>query len=402
MTRTTRWATSVIVAMLLVVAVLTITRGDGDKHLTAYFPTAVSLYPGAQVKVLGIQVGTVDAVAVEGTRVRVDITYDSEQTLPAGVHAVIVPPSLLGDRFVQLTPAYTGGAALPDAATLPTERTSVPLEIDDTYRSLDQLATALGPKGANKDGSLSRLVSATANNLDGNGAAVNATVRKLSGAIATLEQSSPDMAQTVSNLASVTSNLAANDNQLRTLVTTLSAVSTELNGQRTDLRSAVKGLDTALAELSGFVRKHRPELAKTIGSLAKTAGTVAKHRTDLAEILDIAPLAVSNLANTNQPQNWDPDAPQQVPPSNRTGAVTARGNFLNDLDTQLGHTMTALCGQLPAEHQRSLASLCTALRQAGADLGDVLMRAVNPAAEDGRPPADPAANLGDLLLGGQR
>lgn len=403
MTRTARRVSGVVIALLLVAAVLTVVRGgNGDQHLTAYFPSTVSLYPGAQVKVLGIQIGTVDDVTVEGTKVRVDITYDAEQTLPADAHAVIVPPSLLGDRFIQLSPAYTGGAALPDAATLPTERTSIPREIDDTYRSLDQLAKALGPKGANKNGSLSKLVSATAHNLEGNGEAVNATMRDLSDAIATLEQSSPDMAKTVSNLASVTSNLAGNDDQLRTLVTTLSAVSTELNGQRADLRGAVTGLDTALEELSGFVREHRPELKRTLSGLTKTTGTVAEHRKDLAEILDIAPLAVSNLANTNQPQNWNPDAPQQVPPSNRTGATTARGNFLNDLDTQLGHTMTALCGQLPAEHQRSLSPLCGALRQAGADLGDVLMRAANPAAEDARPPADPAANLGDLLLGGQR
>lgn len=396
MSRFARPATGVVIVLLLVAAALVALQGDDKKHLTAYFPTTISLYPGAQVKVLGVRVGTVDDVAVEGTKVRVAMTYDAEENLPADVHAVIVPPSLLGDRFVQLTPAYTGGAALPEAATLNTDRTSVPLEVDETYRSLDQLAKALGPKGANKSGALSRLVSATADNLKGNGAAFNSTMRELSDAVATLEQSSPDIAGTVTNLASVTKNLAGNDGQLRTMVTTLTSVSTELNGQRSDLRGAVRGLDTALAELGGFVRKHRPELARTIGSLTKTTGTIAKHREDLAEVLDIAPLAVNNLAHTNQPLNWDPEAPGAVAPSARTGAVTARGHFLNDLDSQLGHTMTALCGQLPAEHQRQLAPLCTALRQAGGDLGQVLTQA---ATEEH---SGPSADLGELLLGGPR
>lgn len=396
MSRFARPAAGLVIAALIVAAVLVVVRGDGEKHLTTFFPTTVSLYPGAQVKVLGVRIGTVDDVAVEGTKVRVEMTYEAEQSLPADVHAVIVPPSLLGDRFIQLTPAYTRGAALPDAATLPTERTSVPLEVDDTYRSLDQLAKALGPRGANKNGALSRLVSATAHNLKGNGAAFNATMRELSDAVATLEQSSPDIAGTVTNLASATANLAGNDEGLRTLVTTLSAVSTELNGQRTGLADAVKKLDTALAELGGFIRDYRPELAKTIGGLAKTTGTIAQHRKGLAEILDIAPLAVNNLARTNQPLNWDPSAPDAVPPSARTAAITSRGNFLNDLDNQLGHTMTALCWQLPAEHQRQLAPLCAALRQAGGDLGAVLTQAAT--SDNGGPPAD----LGELMLGGLR
>lgn len=399
MVTTARRLSGIVVVLLLVTAGLTISfGGNGDKRLTAYFPSAIRLFPGAEVKVLGVAVGRVEDVAVEGTKVRVEMTYDAEQALPANVHAVIVPPSLLGDRFIQLTPAYTGGPALPDGASLPTERTSVPLEIDDTYRGLDQLAKALGPTGANKTGALSELVSATADNLKGNGAAFNATVRDFSDAIATLKRSSPEIADTVTNLASVTSNLAANDRQLRTLVTTLSSVSTELNGQRTSLASAVETLGTAAQELDGFISKHRPALAETLGALSKTTGTVARHSEELAEILDVAPLAVSNLANTNVPQNFDPAAPGRVPPSARTSAIHARANVLNDLNTQLGYTMTAFCGQLPAEHQRALAALCGALRAAGADLGAVLMRAANPAGSDGRPPTD----LGELLLGGQR
>lgn len=396
MTRLARPASGVVIVLLLVAAVLVIARGNDEKRLTAYFASTVSLYPGAQVKVLGVRIGTVDGVTVDGTKVRVEMTYDAEQQLPPDVHAVIVPPSLLGDRFIQLTPAYTGGPALADAASLPTERTSIPLEVDDTYRSLDDLAKALGPKGANKSGALSRLVSATARNLKGNGKAFNATMRDLSAAVGTLEQSSPDIARTVTNLASISTNLAGKDDQLRTLVTTLAAVSTELNVQRTDLRDAVSGLDTALSELGGFLRKHRPALAKTLGSIATTTGTVAGHRKDLAEILDIAPLAVTNLAHTNQPENWDPDNPAAVPPSARTGAVTSRGNFLNDLDTQLGHTMTAACGQLPPEHQRQLAALCSALRQAGGDLGAVLTEAAT--TEN----SGPSADLGELLTGGPR
>lgn len=393
MTRATRIVFAVVVGMLLVAASVTAVNTDGDKSLTANFTSAIGVYPGAQVKVLGVQVGEVEEVVVEGTHVRVELTYDADHALPAGVHAVVVPPSLLGDRFIQLTPAYTGGPVLADSATLPSKRTSVPLEVDETIRSLDELARALGPRGANAHGALSRLVSATARSLKGNGARFNATMVELTDALTVLAEASPDIAGTITNLGSVTANLAKHDDRLRTLITTLSAVSTELNGQRGDVRDAVGKLDTALAELAGFLNRHRPAVAKTLRDLTRTTRTVAAHRKDLAELVDVAPLAVSNVLRIDVPQNYDPQHRERVHPDARTSAINARGNQLNDLDAQLGHAMTALCGQLPAEYQRQLGALCDALRSAGGDLGTVLTQAAT-----GQPPD----TLGELMVGGAR
>ena len=35
--------------------------------------------------------------------------YDAKVDVPADAQAVIIAPSVVGDRFVQLTPAYEGG-----------------------------------------------------------------------------------------------------------------------------------------------------------------------------------------------------------------------------------------------------------------------------------------------------
>ncbi len=133
--------TSVIALLVLAgLAVLVPSLDEDRPGLTVMFPSTTSLYEGAQVKVLGVRVGTVESIEVEGTQVRVSMTYDPDVKIPADVHAVIVPPSVVGDRFVQLTPAYTGGEVLADGATLGIERSGVPLELDDTYRALDQVA----------------------------------------------------------------------------------------------------------------------------------------------------------------------------------------------------------------------------------------------------------------------
>jgi phospholipid/cholesterol/gamma-HCH transport system substrate-binding protein len=145
-----------LVVLFLVLAGSTLLRsgGPGQRTLTATFARTTSLYAGAQVKVLGVKVGTVDSIQVKGTSVAVTISYDADVKLPADVHALIVPPSIVGDRFIQLAPAYDRGPALADNAALDLNHTGVPVELDDTYSALDKFASGLGPNGANKDGAL--------------------------------------------------------------------------------------------------------------------------------------------------------------------------------------------------------------------------------------------------------
>ena len=76
--------------------------------------------------------------------------YDSKYKVPADAKAVVISPSIVGDRFIQLTPAYDGGQALPDNARLGLDRTATPLELDQIFGSINDLTKALGPEGANK------------------------------------------------------------------------------------------------------------------------------------------------------------------------------------------------------------------------------------------------------------
>ena len=58
---------------------------------------------------LGVSVGTVDKITPSGTDVVVEMVYDEDVNLPEDAEAVIITPSIVGDRYVQITPVYTGG-----------------------------------------------------------------------------------------------------------------------------------------------------------------------------------------------------------------------------------------------------------------------------------------------------
>src|SRR6478672_10556081 len=174
-------------ALVLVAAVgWTILRPAGQYRLTAYFTQTVGLYPGSDVRILGIKVGSIDDIVPLGDKVRVTMTVDDDYAIPADADAVVLAPSLVSDRYVQFSPVYDGGAKMKDGATIPLNRTATPVELDQVYGALDDLSSALGPKGANKNGALSDLVDTGAANLQGNGAALNHTLNGFSQAVQTL------------------------------------------------------------------------------------------------------------------------------------------------------------------------------------------------------------------------
>lgn len=270
-------------------------------HITAYFTETVGVYAGSDVRVLGVRVGTVDEVRPAGTQVRVRLTVDGGVRIPRDVKAVIMAPSLVSDRFVQLAPAYTSGPRLAQDATIREDDTATPVELDQLYGSLNQLATALGPNGANADGALSDLVRTGAGVLDGNGAKLNQMIKQLGSAAGTLSGSKDDFTATVDSLQKFTTTLATSDDQVRDVTDRLGQVSDFLAADRDDLGQALRQLATALAAVKQFIQDNRTRLKSNVDKLGAVSRILVKERASIAEALQVAPLALRNVLNAYDP-----------------------------------------------------------------------------------------------------
>lgn len=305
--RTRRFVTAVVGVVVLGLAATGVVLassggGSGTRHITAYFTRTIGLYEGNDVRILGVQVGQIDSLRVQGDRVQAKLSYDGKYPLPADVQAVVVPPSVVSDRYIQLSPAYTGGEKLPDNAVLGLDRTRVPLEFDEIFRNLDELNRALGPEGANKHGALSRLVNVSARNLRGNGTAFNGALKEFSAAISTLSGSRTDLFSTVKQLQQFTTMLARNDGGLRDLNGNLAKVGDQLAGERRDLGAALANLSTALQLVNSFVSDNRNALTGDIHKLTGVTSVLQREKEALTEIVDMAPIALSNLALAGDPK----------------------------------------------------------------------------------------------------
>ncbi|MGH3517797.1 MAG: MCE family protein [Haloechinothrix sp.] len=300
--RITRIGTlAVIVALVATAATLLVVRAPDSNRVTAYFTGTVGLYPESDVRVLGVSIGTVDAVEPLGTRVKVTMSLDPDVEVPADANAVIVTPSLVSDRYVQLAPVYTGGSRLADRAVIPVERTAVPAEIDELFSSLDSLTTALGPDGANGDGALSDLLHSAATNLDGNGKHIGTMIRELGKAARTLSGSEEDLFGTVEKIQQFTTMLADNDDEVREFDRLLAEVAEIFANEREDFAVAMHELSGALGKVDAFVRANRGKIKSNVDKLTGTTKVLAQRQESLAEALDEAPSALANLLMAYDP-----------------------------------------------------------------------------------------------------
>lgn len=285
-----------IVVVLLTTAFFVVREPADVKTVTAHFPRAVSVYEGTEVRILGVRVGSVTSVTPEGDSVRVEITYESEQRLPADAKAVVVTPTLVADRFVQLTPAYTEGPVMADGADIPLPDSGVPVELDRIYASLRDLAVALGRNGVNADGTLDHVLAATRKSLGGHGELGNQMLVELSKAAQTFGDGSEDLFATVEELARFTTTLAENDRIVRAFVRDLAGVSGDLADERTELRQALASVADAVGSVQSFVADNREALATDVDRLGRVLRTVSSERESLDTLLTIAPVALGNLA----------------------------------------------------------------------------------------------------------
>lgn len=339
-------STALVVALLAALGVWWLQRADAGTPVTAYFGESLGIYPGSEVRVLGVKVGTVDEVHPQGQQVQVKMTVDHGIKLPTDVRAVSVTPSLVSDRYVQLTPAYSGGPTMAPGAVIPRNHTATPVELDQINDSLNKLAVALGPNGANKNGALSDLLKSGSANLKGNGQNLHDTLTDLGQAANALSDSKGDLFQTVDNLQKFTKALSDSDSQLQEFNGRVQDVTGYLAGERQDLGAAIAQLATALEQVSTFIRENRGALKSNVDNLTGVTKTLVDQRAALAESLDTLPLALNNLENTYNASSGTQDFRPYVNELASPPIVEICKLIKQNKPAQLPSTLSDMCGQL--------------------------------------------------------
>ena len=347
---------AVIVLLLLAGVVWMFAGSDDAKKVTAYFPRTVSVYEGSDVRVLGVAIGQVEEVVPQGTQVKVVMTYDSDVDVPQDAQAVIVSPSVVGDRYIQLTPAFDDGdKVMADNTVIKADKTAIPLELDQIYSSIDKLTVALGPEGANREGALTDLLEQTAKNFGGQGEEFNQTIKDFGKLSETLDNNKDELFDSAAQLEGFIKTLADNDQTVRSFNKSLGDVSGLLADERQELTTALSNLGTALDEVARFVKSNRAVLGRNIRDVNRVAKVLVRQRENLDEILDAGPLALTNLYHTYNPKDGTLDTNANI------------GNLVHELTSD---PEAVLCTLVSANDPKGdLCDLIGALLPRGAPFG---------------------------------
>jgi phospholipid/cholesterol/gamma-HCH transport system substrate-binding protein len=213
--------TTALVGVLAAVVLLPkVSVFSSKQSYSADFAEAAGLSGGDDVRVAGIPQGTVTGVHLDNAVIRVDFTLPKSVHLGEDTSASIEVATLLGTKYVEITPA--GSGTLDSSTAIPVSRTQVPFDLADVTNGL----------------------SATVGGLD------IPTLRKALATVSTTFAHTPTVTrQLLHGLAGISKVVVSRQSQLQQLVRSTRSVTTTLVSQQSSLDALFLDADQVLATL---------------------------------------------------------------------------------------------------------------------------------------------------------
>ena len=296
-----RLALAVLLAVFVAVGAYVAWPGSGGNKIVGYFTSAVGLYPGDQIRIVGVPVGTIESIEPRAEDVKITMSVDRGVKVPADARAVIMSPNLVAARFIQLAPAYTSGPALPDGATIALAHTAVPVEWDEVKQSLTDLAKQLSPAAGQLQGPLGKAINQAADTFNGNGDSFRNSLRELSRAAGRLGDSRTDIFGTVKNLQVLVDALSSSNEQIVAFSGHVASVSQVLAKSSTHLDNTLGTLNQALIDVKGFLQQNNSTLIGTVDKLTDLTQVLSDQSEDIEQVLHVAGPGIANFYNIYDP-----------------------------------------------------------------------------------------------------
>lgn len=314
-----RLAVAVLLTLAAVVAAGCSVPGVGGPRsysIRVEFPTALGLYPGSFVRQLGIDVGSVSNVVNRGDHVVATLKIKHGDKLAPNADAVLVANSVLGERFVQFVPAYTGGPSMPAGTVLPLSRVTVPVETDTVLRSLNTVLRGINPVD------VKQFTASLAQVLRGNGEKLNDLIANAAGTVTLLAQKSQDLGQLTTTLAQLSTQLDTRDQALASLIRDYDLLSQTLAADRSQVDGVITQLTDLTTQATGLLAPNLRPIKADVADLTAVGQTLDRNIKAVDIGLHYAPLLFAAAARSYDPQhNWLP-LNSQAPPGETTAILT--------------------------------------------------------------------------------
>ena len=294
--------------------------GDNPRHVTVQFDDVLDLVPQSAVKVDGVAVGRVDNIGVadDGWTAQVDLIVDNSTKLPANAIASVQQSSLLGEKYIQLSPPAEGAVgSLADGALITADRTRHSTDIEEVLGALSLLLNGGGVA------ELQPIIHELTSALDGRENKVRGLLEQANSLIGGLNEQRDDITRALDGLDTLTSRVNDQTEKVDKILTDIPPAVQVLEEQRPQLTQLLGQLDRLGAVGTDVLTKSKDDLIADLRALRPTLQALSASAPDLVTVLPLVPTFPF------------PDGVENV----------IKGNSLNlwlTVDTQIGDQLKAL------------------------------------------------------------
>lgn len=267
-------------------------KADEKKHMTVDFARTTAFYEKSKVKVMGVDVGTVDKVKIMGDRIRVEFSVDGDVPIPKDVHAAIVPLNLVGERNLVLSPAWKPGMAqAEDGMRIPKERTTLPVETDEALKAFTNVANALDPT------KVRNALGKTADSFKGNGQEFNSALEQSGRLTSNLASQDQELLQVARNLSTLAGTVRGREQTLGSMIGDFSTATRVLAAERRDLQELIAGLLQLTKQGGQILEKYQGQLPGDLAVLTRVALSFKGNSRQLTQFLQALPAVGDTYIN---------------------------------------------------------------------------------------------------------
>lgn len=248
---------------------------------------AGGIFPNAPVTYRGVPVGRVNAVTLRGDGVRADLRLNGDVRVPSDLRAIVSQRSAVGEQYLDLRPERDSGPYLSDGATIPRDRTGVPLAPEALLANLDALVRSVNPDD------LTVLINELGTAFEGNERALGQILDAGDALLTDASGKLPETLALIRDGRTVLTTQAESADALRRWASGLAQLSATVRAADPDLRRLLAAGPPAGAEVVSLLRGLEPSIGTLLGNLVTVNGIAARRLPGIEQALVEYPITVA-------------------------------------------------------------------------------------------------------------
>ncbi|GHA92138.1 MCE family protein [Streptomyces termitum] len=258
----------------LAVAVYQKSFTDSDPVVVETGSVGNEMHLGAEVKLRGVVVGEVRAIAAtgEGARLTLAMKPGALEHVPSDVRAQMLPTTLFGERFVALVPPPNpSGAKLAPGAVIPQDRSGNAVELQQVLDNVLPMLTAVQPQ------KLSATLSAVSQALEGRGDKLGDTLARLDAHLREFNPQLPALNRDLKELVKVSNLYADAAPDIVTALTDFTTTSGTLAEQESRLAGTFGATTRTAQDLTAFLRQNKDNIIRLSATSRPTLELLSEY-----------------------------------------------------------------------------------------------------------------------------